>query len=172
MVVVTLLTSARLSAVDPGAASRSSRLLAKSAGLYDRDQYVLHKTTLDEGPSLLGVAAIVALLTEAIQALDFHGRSQPLLLWAALTVGLVLARATARFLVVRLHRAPSGSSSSAIARPPPPCERKLAGDPALNARRRGARAGALADPRRVDGEAARHDRRAPARARRSTGSSA
>ena len=40
-------------------------LLAKSAGLYDRDQYVLHKTTLEEGPSLVGVAAIVALLTEA-----------------------------------------------------------------------------------------------------------
>src|SRR5215203_2490888 len=32
-------------------------LLAKAAGLYDRDQFVLHKTTLDEGPVLVGVAA-------------------------------------------------------------------------------------------------------------------
>ena len=49
LVVVTLLTSRALSpwiaALVPFFA-----LLAKSAGLYDRDQYVLHKTTLDEGP--------------------------------------------------------------------------------------------------------------------------
>src|SRR5205809_389726 len=30
-------------------------LLAKMAGLYDRDQFVLHKTTLDEAPVLLAV---------------------------------------------------------------------------------------------------------------------
>lgn len=52
-------------------------LLAKSAGLYDRDQYVLHKTTLEEGPSLVGMAAIVALLTEAFQALSSTAAHSP-----------------------------------------------------------------------------------------------
>ena len=51
------------------------RVVGEVGGLYDRDQYVLHKTTLEEGPSLLGVSAIFALLIEATQALKFHGRS-------------------------------------------------------------------------------------------------
>ena len=147
LVVVTLLTSAHLSpwilALVP-----LMGLLAKSAGLYDRDQYVLHKTTLDEGPSLLGVAAIVALLTEATQALSFHGRSQPLLLWAALTMALVLTRATARFLVVRGTEAERilivGDRATAAA-----MERKLDGDPALNALVVG-RVPARSDPHELD----------------------
>ena len=36
-------------------------LLTKAAGLYDRDQFVLHKTTLDEAPALVAVAAIFVL---------------------------------------------------------------------------------------------------------------
>jgi exopolysaccharide biosynthesis polyprenyl glycosylphosphotransferase len=147
LVVVTLLTSAHLSpwilALVP-----LMGLLAKSAGLYDRDQYVLHKTTLDEGPSLLGVAAIVALLTEATQALAFHGRSQPLLLWAALTMALVITRATARFLVVRGTEAERilivGDRATAAA-----MERKLDGDPALNALVVG-RVPARSDPHELD----------------------
>ena len=54
-------------------------LLAKAGGLYDRDQFILHKTTLDEAPALLAVAALFALVIEGVQALEFTGRSHPLL---------------------------------------------------------------------------------------------
>ena len=42
-------------------------LMAKMGGLYDRDQHVLHKTTLDEGSALLSVAAIFALVVEGLR---------------------------------------------------------------------------------------------------------
>ena len=48
-------------------------LLAKMAGLYDRDQYVLHKTTLDEAPALVGVAAIFALFDRGRAGDPVHG---------------------------------------------------------------------------------------------------
>ncbi len=76
-------------------------LLAKMAGLYDRDQFVLHKTTLDEGPALVAVSAIFTLVVEAVQALQFQGRSHPLLLWGLITVVLLVARGGARFVIVR-----------------------------------------------------------------------
>ncbi len=76
-------------------------LLSKAAGLYDRDQFVLHKTTLDEAPALVAVAAMFVLLVEAVQGLEFSGRSHPLLLWGGLTLALITLRAAARFVVVR-----------------------------------------------------------------------
>jgi exopolysaccharide biosynthesis polyprenyl glycosylphosphotransferase len=76
-------------------------LLAKMAGLYDRDQFVLHKTTLDEAPGLVATAAIFALAIEGVQAIQYTGGSHPLPLWAILTVGMILTRALARFVVVR-----------------------------------------------------------------------
>ncbi len=76
-------------------------LLAKAGGLYDRDQFVLHKTTLDEAPSLLAVAALFTLMIEGIQALEFTGRSHPLLLWGLMGALLMIARAAARFVSVR-----------------------------------------------------------------------
>jgi exopolysaccharide biosynthesis polyprenyl glycosylphosphotransferase len=76
-------------------------LLAKMAGLYDRDQFVLRKTTLDEAPTLVAVAAIFALAVEGVQAIQYTGGSHPLPLWAILTVALVVARWAARFLTVR-----------------------------------------------------------------------
>jgi hypothetical protein len=76
-------------------------LLAKMAGLYDRDQFVLHKTTLDEAPRLVATAAIFALAIEGVQAIQYTGGSHPLPLWAILTVSMVATRALARFVVVR-----------------------------------------------------------------------
>ena len=52
-------------------------LLAKAGGLYDRDQFILHKTTLDEAPALLAVAALFTIVIEGVQALEFTGRSHP-----------------------------------------------------------------------------------------------
>jgi exopolysaccharide biosynthesis polyprenyl glycosylphosphotransferase len=107
-------------------------LLAKMGGLYDRDQYVLHKTTLDEGPALLAVAAIFSLVIEGVQAIQFTGRSQPLLLWGMLTAALIVARALARFVLVK----GTGPERILVVGDPDTArliERKLEGDPGLNA---------------------------------------
>ena len=107
-------------------------LLAKAGGLYDRDQFVLHKTTLDEAPALLAVAALFTLVIEGVQALEFTGRSHPLLLWGLLSVTLLVARAVARFLTVRAtagERVLVIGDAAALGL----IKRKFSEDPALNA---------------------------------------
>jgi exopolysaccharide biosynthesis polyprenyl glycosylphosphotransferase len=107
-------------------------LLAKAAGLYDRDQFVLHKTTLDEAPKLVGVAAIYALTIEGVQAFVYTGGSHPLPMWALLTAALVITRAIARFLTVRTtptERVLVIGDAPTTAQ----IRRKLAGHAALNA---------------------------------------
>jgi exopolysaccharide biosynthesis polyprenyl glycosylphosphotransferase len=107
-------------------------LLAKAAGLYDRDQFVLHKTTLDEGPALVSVAAIFALTIEGVQNFIYTGGSHPLPTWVILTAALVLARAAARFIAVRATEPErvlviGDALTTALVR------RKLSNNPALNA---------------------------------------
>jgi exopolysaccharide biosynthesis polyprenyl glycosylphosphotransferase len=107
-------------------------LLAKMAGLYDRDQFILHKTTLDETPALVAVSAIFALFVEGVQAVQYTGGSHPLPLWAILSVGLVLMRGLVRFVTVRVSPTERvlvvGDASTTAA-----IRRKLAQDPSLNA---------------------------------------
>jgi FlaA1/EpsC-like NDP-sugar epimerase len=107
-------------------------LLAKMAGLYDRDQFILHKTTLDETPALVAVAAIFALFVEGVQAVQYTGGSHPLPLWAILSVGLVLMRGLVRFVTVRVSPTERvlvvGDAATTAA-----IRRKLAQDPSLNA---------------------------------------
>ena len=55
-------------------------LLAKTAGLYDRDQFVLHKTTLNEAPVLVAVTSIFVLFVQGSRAVVFEGRSHPFIL--------------------------------------------------------------------------------------------
>ncbi|HVO55203.1 MAG TPA: sugar transferase [Solirubrobacterales bacterium] len=79
--------------------------VCKLAGLYDRDEHLLHKTTLDEAPTLLSVAALYTLL--AFLAGDALvdgtlGRGQALVLLGTLFVAMVLLRALARRLAARL----------------------------------------------------------------------
>jgi exopolysaccharide biosynthesis polyprenyl glycosylphosphotransferase len=76
-------------------------LLAKAAGLYDRDPLVIHKTTLDEAPALVSVAAIYALTIEGAQAVIYSGGSHPLPTWVILTAAVILFRGAARFFAVR-----------------------------------------------------------------------
>jgi exopolysaccharide biosynthesis polyprenyl glycosylphosphotransferase len=107
-------------------------LVSKMAGLYDRDQFILHKTTLDEGPALVAVAGIFVLLIEGVQGLNFEGRSHPLLLWALISATLVSARAAARFVSVRFtgtERVVVIGDANALKL----VRRKLASDPHLNA---------------------------------------
>jgi exopolysaccharide biosynthesis polyprenyl glycosylphosphotransferase len=77
---------------------------AKLFGLYDRDEALLRKTTLDEVPRLFHVAtlsALVAWLAGGLIVDQTLDRRQALLLWGALTVLLILARAAARAAALR-----------------------------------------------------------------------
>jgi exopolysaccharide biosynthesis polyprenyl glycosylphosphotransferase len=107
-------------------------LVAKAAGLYDRDQFVLHKTTLDEAPTLVGAAAIYALTMEGVQTIYDTGGSHPLWMWSVFTLNLVLFRGFARFVAVRTTATERilviGDAATAAQ-----IRRKLSANPALNA---------------------------------------
>jgi exopolysaccharide biosynthesis polyprenyl glycosylphosphotransferase len=78
---------------------------AKLFGLYDRDDTLLHKTTLDEAPRLLHLATLCALGTWLAGSSVLSGsfdRHQALFLWVALLVLLVLLRAAARSIALRI----------------------------------------------------------------------
>ncbi len=80
-------------------------LLGKVLGLYDRDELLLRKTTLDEAPRLFQVATLTALLL-SLGAGAFvkgeMGHKQTLAFWLVLAVLLPLARSLARGLAGRI----------------------------------------------------------------------
>jgi exopolysaccharide biosynthesis polyprenyl glycosylphosphotransferase len=73
---------------------------AKVVGLYDRDEALLHKTTLDEAPKLFQVATLGAfcayLAGGFVLGGGLLGRSEALALWILLFVFLVVTRGSAR----------------------------------------------------------------------------
>ena len=76
-------------------------VVGKVTGLYDRDEHLIRKTTLDEVPTLFWVATLYALLIwlggELI--VDGHfGRDQAVGVWALLFASMVATRALARLL--------------------------------------------------------------------------
>jgi exopolysaccharide biosynthesis polyprenyl glycosylphosphotransferase len=76
---------------------------AKVAGLYDRDEHVLRKTTLDEAPALFQVATIFTLVTWLANgfAIDGEvGRDQVLGMWGLVTILLVAGRWVGRRIAV------------------------------------------------------------------------
>ncbi|HSZ14191.1 MAG TPA: sugar transferase [Solirubrobacteraceae bacterium] len=78
---------------------------AKSSGLYDRDDSLLRKTTLEEAPKLFQVATLCALVAWLAGGLIVAGtldRHEALFLWLALAALLVLMRTVARALALRL----------------------------------------------------------------------
>ena len=78
---------------------------AKLTGLYDRDETLLRKTTLDEAPKLLQLAtlcALVAWLTGGLLVRGQLDRHEALFLWLALVVFLIVTRAIARALALRI----------------------------------------------------------------------
>jgi exopolysaccharide biosynthesis polyprenyl glycosylphosphotransferase len=83
-------------------------VIAKSIGLYDRDEYLLHKTTLDEIPALFALASASTLLIYLSDGLLVEGaldRPQIALFWGILVLLLVVLRAMARA-VARTSSAP------------------------------------------------------------------
>jgi exopolysaccharide biosynthesis polyprenyl glycosylphosphotransferase len=79
---------------------------AKLFGLYDRDEALLHKTTLDETPQLFHVATLGALLAWLAGGFIIGGsilsRGYALLLWLVLLLFLVVLRSATRALVLRV----------------------------------------------------------------------
>jgi exopolysaccharide biosynthesis polyprenyl glycosylphosphotransferase len=80
-------------------------LAAKLMGLYDRDDIVLHKSTLDEAPKLFHLATLVALLVALLDRVIVSGEfgtSQLLVLWGTFLVLVIGGRALARRLARRI----------------------------------------------------------------------
>jgi FlaA1/EpsC-like NDP-sugar epimerase len=79
---------------------------AKLFGLYDRDETLLRKTTLDEVPKLFHLATLCALAAWIGGGWIVQGapmrRPEALILWVALLAALVLARAGARAIALSL----------------------------------------------------------------------
>lgn len=78
---------------------------AKLSGLYDRDEALLHKTTLDEAPRLFGVATLCAFMTWLSGGLIVAGsidRKEALFLWIVLTLLMMVARTCARAIALRI----------------------------------------------------------------------
>jgi exopolysaccharide biosynthesis polyprenyl glycosylphosphotransferase len=78
---------------------------AKITGLYDRDETLLRKTTLDEAPKLFQLATLCALVAWLTGGLIVQGqldRHEALFLWLALAALLILARTASRAISLRL----------------------------------------------------------------------
>jgi exopolysaccharide biosynthesis polyprenyl glycosylphosphotransferase len=74
-------------------------LVAKFTGLYDRDELVLNKTTLDEAPALFNLATLYTLLIflgEDVLVNGHLGQTQIVGLWAVLFLTSIGGRALAR----------------------------------------------------------------------------
>jgi exopolysaccharide biosynthesis polyprenyl glycosylphosphotransferase len=79
-------------------------LAAKAQGVYDRDELVVRKTTIDEAPQLFQLATLYTLLFVLLQGAFVVGRLGPTQivgLWAALFVLTVAARCAARGVAAR-----------------------------------------------------------------------
>jgi exopolysaccharide biosynthesis polyprenyl glycosylphosphotransferase len=80
-------------------------ICAKLTGLYDRDETVLRKTTLEEAPQLLQLATLSALVAWLAGGLIVHGtldRHEAMFLWLTLALLLLLARTTSRAISLRI----------------------------------------------------------------------
>jgi exopolysaccharide biosynthesis polyprenyl glycosylphosphotransferase len=80
-------------------------LFAHLAGLYDRDAYLLHKTTLEEAPALCQIAAVYSLLTWLMAGLTMGGEfspSQAAALWGLLFGFMLAGRRFGRLAVGQL----------------------------------------------------------------------
>jgi exopolysaccharide biosynthesis polyprenyl glycosylphosphotransferase len=80
-------------------------LACKLGGLYDRDEHLLRKTTLDEAPALLQTATmwtLVAFLLDGLIVVGGLEKTQVVALWGALVLSLLVFRALARWIVLQL----------------------------------------------------------------------
>jgi exopolysaccharide biosynthesis polyprenyl glycosylphosphotransferase len=79
----------------------------KAIGLYDRDEHLLNKTTLDEVPRLFNVATLISLIlwfAEPALISGSLGRGQLVIVWLLLFGALMVLRGAARFVANRRSR--------------------------------------------------------------------
>ena len=79
--------------------------IVKAMGLYERDEHLLHKSTLDEVPSLFGLCALAALalvVTSDIWAGETLDDRQIVLIFLTLLLGILALRPLARTIARRL----------------------------------------------------------------------
>lgn len=80
-------------------------LVCKALGLYDRDEHLIHKTTLDEIPALFGIATLSALLlvfSDGLFIASGLSRGEAFVTWVLLFVLLVCLRSLARWTTTRV----------------------------------------------------------------------
>jgi len=80
-------------------------IAGKAHGLYDRDELVVNKTTMDQVPELFQCATLYALLVVLLQTWFINGdlgADQILGLWGTLLIATVLARRVARYVAHQL----------------------------------------------------------------------
>ena len=80
-------------------------LLGKLLGLYERDELLIHKSTLEEAPKLLQLSVLFAIFVwfaESFMVDGSLGKLDFLLLWAIAFTGCVTGRAAGRWLAHRL----------------------------------------------------------------------
>ena len=81
-------------------------VVGKVANLYERDEHLIKKTTLDEAPQLFRVATLYTLLmwlaSDALVHGPSFGRDQGLALWGLLFASMLVWRGGARWLARRL----------------------------------------------------------------------
>ena len=79
-------------------------ITCKLMGLYDRDELVVRKSTLEEAPTLFGLATLYTLLIWLLEPFIVDGelgRKQVIGLWACLFACMLLGRTIARMLSLR-----------------------------------------------------------------------
>jgi FlaA1/EpsC-like NDP-sugar epimerase len=77
-------------------------LVSKMIGLYDRDENLLRKTTLDEVPAIFQVATLYTLLMVVLEGTlikGYLGHNQLLVLWLLLFILMAVGRAAGRRIV-------------------------------------------------------------------------
>jgi exopolysaccharide biosynthesis polyprenyl glycosylphosphotransferase len=96
-------------------------VMSKVFGLYDRDELVLNKSTLDEAPGVFRLATLFAILVWLLESRIVVGafsKTEFVLLWVATFVGVLACRAGARWLAGRL----SAPERCLLLGPPEACE--------------------------------------------------
>src|SRR3954468_12974301 len=110
--------------------------VSKAVGLYDRDENLIRKTTLDEVPALFQVATLYALLLWLAEGAIVAGQlrhRQVIGIWAMLFLLIAISRAVARRLV-RIVAQPERCLVVGDADSAEPVRRKLRSNLDLNAR--------------------------------------
>jgi len=83
-------------------------LVGKGQRIYDRDELLVNKTTLDQAPQLFHGATLYTLIVVLLQSVLVDGALQGrevLVLWGTLLLGTLLARRLARFVARKITQA-------------------------------------------------------------------